>query len=153
MKIELGQGFHRLKYATSIPCLVSINSDPVSVINGKGTLPIGRVGGVLEIDVPGKDKPKVELLTSNGEDTNDDPPPPPPNPSNFIAMMRHKVRQEMGITRENFAEVPSRYELSEATQWEEDVLEVSEDPAPVEETVDQTPEVADTEEAAPASSD
>lgn len=112
-KFELPVGTHRIEYATVDPILVSLDGVPQTVIRGKGKAVI-KGGGTLELDVTSKKKFRFDVTSKESrhkEVLDDLPPPQPPRRDNFLAMIRHKVRMEMGITRENFAERLSPYEL------------------------------------------
>lgn len=127
-KATLEPGVHRINYALPFPALVSIGSQPVATIGpGKGKHVFRTYEPYdFEIDVTDA-KTKWGLgITSKptqlGEEFDDLPPPEPPAPDNYLQMMRVRVRQEMGIMREEFTRGRSPYEMGVIDTFEEDLL-------------------------------
>ncbi len=73
-----------------------------------------------ELTIEGKDFGyEVTVREHQTSEPLDDRSVPAPAPaSNYLAQVRAKVRSEMGVTRENFEQLPSRYELDEDAPYE-----------------------------------
>ena len=131
-EIRLTRGQNKLQIAAPTPILLSLNDAPLRVVQGNATW-IGTIeeDSLLSID-PSDNKAEyhVDIDHYNGsrfEKRDDIPPPPPPAPDNYLQMLAIKVRQQMGIMRENFAERTSIYEMGDIDDWEEDQLTRSKD--------------------------
>ena len=117
-EFEVNEGVHRISVVSTFPLLVSFNDTPVkSVTNGKFV--VRSKNGIISIDPSEPKKPyKFEIEasrpTQDGEAFDDIPPPDPAPPSNYLQAMRQKVRQQMGVIREDFASHRSQYEIGEA---------------------------------------
>lgn len=122
-QFKLEYGVHRFNYVAPFPVLVSVDDVPVSIIgSGKGKA-VWKGEGTISLDPTDKDAYGFAItskLTSKGEQQDDLPAPDPAPADNYLAMMREKVRQQMGITRENFTQMPSLYEMGNIDVFEED---------------------------------
>ena len=85
-----------------------------------------RGSGTLSIDNPNKGVLNVDIKTKQqftGEELDDLPPPEMAPPANWLQAMRQKIRNEMGTTREAFAERQSIYEMGDVDLFEEELTE------------------------------
>lgn len=126
-KLALLAGQNRLQINTKVPLLFSVDGEPEYACGaGKNKLIIKNEKDIeLEID-PSDPKAKYAIAIKyydarKAEKIDDKAPPQPAAPQSWLAAMRVKVRQEMGITRENFAEHRSRYQDEANHEWEEDL--------------------------------
>ena len=120
---DLPYGVHRFNYIAPFPILVSHNDEPVGIIGGGKGKTIWRGEGTISLDPTDKDAYGFNITTkvTTPKEAQDHEAPPEPAPAdNYLAMMREKVRQQMGIIRENFAERPSIYEMGNIDVFEED---------------------------------
>ena len=118
-------GTHRIEYNTTFPILLSMDGEPVAVLNGEGKKVLRNMAGNLTLDVTEPKKPYGFRIQSRqgwkGEKMDDLPPPQPPAPDNYLQMIRQKVRQQMGIIREEpFNRGQTMYELGDIDVFEED---------------------------------
>lgn len=123
------EGFYRIQVASSFGLLISVNEQPVVAIKGNFARTLRLPEGKLSID-PADPKKDYHFECShaplNRYDKVDDlPPPQPAPPTNWLAQMRAKVRQSMGVMREDFAERSSIYE-TDAQLFEEDETRIAE---------------------------
>lgn len=117
---KVGRARINLRVATAFPLLICINEIPIRAFPA-GTARLRfrthDEHDSLTIQPTELKKPYgVSLEVRNrqkGETLDDLPPPQPVPPDNYLAMVREKVRQSMGINRENFADDdrPSIYEV------------------------------------------
>lgn len=113
---ELKHGFHRVEISTKFPVLVSLGNDIVDAVGiGKHTLVIRNRGGRLSID-PSDPKGVYGLSiksrdSQKGEAFDDLAPPDPAPPNSYLAKLRLKVKNSMGIIREEFADRKTMYEV------------------------------------------
>ncbi|AXL14837.1 hypothetical protein [Microviridae sp.] len=112
-------GHHKITAATTMPILVSIDEAPETVINpgtSKHTLALTKPCLVsLDPSDPKKEyRFDVKSFETNliEEPTDDRPIPNPPPPNNFLKQLRVQVRRSMGLTREDFADRQSLYEVN-----------------------------------------
>lgn len=119
----LPYGNHRIVIGTPVPLLVSVDDDPVRTLAPGNHRFVVKGGGKLSLDTTDAKAEFTCKITSRrsqpGEEINDDPPPQPPAPENFLQQIRMKVRQQLGVTREAFAERSSIYE-TDTELFEED---------------------------------
>jgi hypothetical protein len=122
---DLTQGHHRLEVNTTIPLLVCIDEQPVAAIApGKFNKAFRGKGKLTVQPSDAKTLYGCKVISSHYteyEKVDDIPPPAPPAPENFLAQIREKVRQSMGVTREGFAEHRSIYEMGDVDVFEEDL--------------------------------
>lgn len=129
--IDLPYGTHTLDVATMFPILLSLDGSPIQAINaGSGTLTLRKCQGTLSVDPSEPKTPYKFEVTSKpsqpGEhmrSLEEEPVPQPAPASNFLAQIRQKVRQDMGITREAFADHQSLYEIPDNEMFEEEIIE------------------------------
>lgn len=146
-KIDLAQGQHRITVNTAIPLLVSANEEPVRAIPA-GTHKFSTWTKEVQVQVD-PSEPKVPYyidivthVSQDGEKFDQEPPPPPPRPDNFLAQIRERVRQNMGVMREEFERHQTIYESGDVDMFEEDVnRKLMEDQRP--EDYEKEPEITD----------
>ena len=121
MKLE--QGNHTIRYACKEFVLISCNGDPVAALTpGIGKFNLRDFEGIIEYD-PSKVKVRLSVVTrqNRGEAFDDTFLPQPAPPPNYLAALRQKVKQSMGVTREAFADFRSIYEvIDNLDDFEED---------------------------------
>lgn len=127
-KREIESGVHRVEYSLPFVALVSLNGIPQGVLGpgtGKRVLRTYDTT-LLELDVTdAKTNYGLSIVTKpsqKGEELDDVPPPPPPSPENFLALTQHRIRQEMGIFREEFTRGRSPHEIGEIDIFEEEEM-------------------------------
>ncbi|AXL15089.1 hypothetical protein [Microviridae sp.] len=117
---EMIAGTHRISTATTHPILLSVNEEPNTVV------PVGDKVTVIRLDKPctvqlDPSEPKKEYKFDvkswptdlRSESIDNRPIPNPPAPNNFLKALRAQVRQSMGLTREDFADRSSLYEVND----------------------------------------
>lgn len=120
---ELVGDVHTAHIIAQEECLVSWQGDPLGIVKGASKVRL-RGSGTLSIDNPSKKVVKVSLNTKQdfaGEKLDDLPPPDIAPPSNWLQAMRQRIRNEMGTTREAFAERMSIYEVGDVDLFEEEL--------------------------------
>lgn len=124
MKLEFGN--HQVTVHAQDHTLVSLDGVPSKVLApGTHQVKLRQFQGEVSFDSKKKVDTQVKSkLSQPGEKVDDLAPPAPPPADNFLAMMRHKVRQQMGVQRENFGRQLSPYE-TDTFQWEEEMIELS----------------------------
>lgn len=118
-EITLQEGVHRIKTDATFPLLISLDDQPVRATSPGSQRFIVRGAGKLSIDPSEPKKPYgFNVLawrpSQKGEQLDDIPPPDPAPPANYLQAMRQKIRQQMGVIREDFNARPSIYELGDA---------------------------------------
>ena len=126
MNHDLEFGNHRITVTCTEAVLLSLDGQPFKALSpGTNRVDLRQTSGQLEADSTGKAKVHLQVTsraTPQGEKLDDLPPPAPPTPDNFLQMMRLKVRQQMGVTREAFTEFTTPYEDAPPV-FEEDLPE------------------------------
>ncbi|AXL14856.1 hypothetical protein [Microviridae sp.] len=152
---DLPYGVHACRISTTVPILVSLDSVPVKALPVGSHKLVLRGAGKLEYDSSEKGGSTLidiqTRLSRPGEEIDDKPPPQPAAPDNFLAQIREKVRRDMGVQRESFADFPSRYEVNhdmfeeeeEALAKANEALKVPEDEKPEVPNVDNSDSNAD----------
>lgn len=117
--IALARGHHRIRVETAYPLLLSAGGEPIRALAAGSHSFVSRLNDPVELQVdPTEPKAPYSLLIASkeipyGEKTDDIPPPEPPAPDNYLQQLRYKVRQQMGVTREAFADRQSPYEIGD----------------------------------------
>lgn len=123
--IELVGSSHTLTGTSQESVLLSWQGTPIGLVKGAFKVAL-RGSGTLSIDNPGKKQLHYDVKTKNellGEPVDDREVPNPAPPQNWLLAMRQRIRNEMGTTREAFAERMSIYEIGDVDSFEEDLIE------------------------------
>jgi len=124
-------GNHMVEVSCTCPVLMSLDAAPVRsfamgnhkfrVRGGPGTLTFDRSekGAVVKVTIK-------SVPSTVGESVNNDPPPQPARPDNYLAQVREKVRQSMGVQREAFGERKGAYETDSQLFEEEERAVIAE---------------------------
>ena len=120
---DLAYGHHAIRLETPFPVLVSLNDEPQKVCLPGSNKLVVKGEGKLSFNPTDKGPFHFTVttrLTQKGEKFDDIPPPEPAPADNYLQILRQHVRQAMGITRENFADQRTVYEMGDYEVFEED---------------------------------
>lgn len=115
---EMIAGHHRITAATVSPILLSVNEEPWQVLSpGNRTFTL-KLDEACKLSLDPTDKAEYRFdvkswETTKAEPTDNRPIPNPPPPNNFLKKLRVQIRREMGLTREDFAQRSSIYEVDQ----------------------------------------
>lgn len=115
-EFEMLPGHHQVTSATTFPILLSINAAPYQVLNGnqKFVVKLEEAQTISLDPTEPKREFKFDVRTFPAhryEQIDDREVPAPPPTSNYLKALRAQVRMQMGLTREDFAEQPSIYQI------------------------------------------
>lgn len=120
---DLPFGHHAINCQTPFPILVSLDDVPQRVLQAGSNKVVVKGEGKLSLNPTDKSEYGVSITsrkTQKGEKFDDKPIPEPAPADNYLQMLKQQVRQQMGITRENFANQLTIYETGDYTVFEED---------------------------------
>lgn len=132
---DLEAGQYTVTAKAPINLLLSINEVPQKALSAGNHKFRFRTPNAVKVSVDPSDAKTPYLLEFTNvkkrpvcEELDDEPPPQPAPPSNYLKALRERVRREMGVTREAFAEFRSQYELPDnvPSLFEEDEARIAE---------------------------